>query len=734
VAAEYLGMLGATVIKLERPQGEPVRHMRPAIGDACTTFLGNNFGKYGLALDLKTERERALNLISHADVAIDNFRSPDVMKRLGLDYYDVLQPDNPRLVYIQASAFGPSGPWKGMASIEWIAQAASGMTGATGATGGLPEYARGAAYLDWTGAMMNVIGALAGLHYRERTGRGLMIETSQFGSAFYTSMSRIFGFEVDGAPLGGSRGTGFVPDEAFETRDGFVSVGAPDQNTWRALCTAIERPDLAAAYPTNAGRVEHYWALREELSRTFAQRPTADWIATLRAARVPTAQPDPTNRIGQQLLASDHVAANRMLEWHDSHWGKLLTQAPHWRFTARPSGIRRPPPDLGEHNDLINAFVDHGTRPPTSHTTDPSAAQTEQPDLSKVLHGRRVVEVGDGLPLAVCGRLLSDLGAHVTKVQPSGEDTIRDWGGAQGAGRLWRALNGAKEIRRTDADPVSGFADFDALVGQADVVIAAGTPSSRVHAGIGYDQISALNGQVVYCGISGWGDDGPLAEQPATELDIQLAAGMTSTVGQRREPPVRLGYDLVSFNTAFAAVQGVLAALIPSPQQTAIGEHIEVSMLQTSIGLSQMNIVAESGVDEEIGRNFDSYNWPRDHGWALKDGRVLITFGGYEDSWSQFFIELGRVDLLHDPRFRTIEELRDHEYLLPSLLADEVAKFDYSSMQVLVRDRLNGTIVPMHTPGAVLSHPHTKALGLVLTREDGEHEYRLPLIVSQRPT
>jgi crotonobetainyl-CoA:carnitine CoA-transferase CaiB-like acyl-CoA transferase len=128
IAAEWLGMLGATVIKVEPPKGDFVRWATPLIGGMGTTFIGNNLTKLGAVIDLKSASglAQARDLIAHADVLIENFRSPAIMARLGLGY-EVMASLNPRLIYVQASAFGRTGPWVGMFSHEWVAQTRTGM-------------------------------------------------------------------------------------------------------------------------------------------------------------------------------------------------------------------------------------------------------------------------------------------------------------------------------------------------------------------------------------------------------------------------------------------------------------------------------------------------------------------------------------------------------------------------------------------------------------------------------
>jgi CoA:oxalate CoA-transferase len=141
VSAMYLGYLGATVLKIEPPRGELGRFDNSRKHGVGFTFLSTNLGKYGMVLDFKDPGDYSdmLTLVARADVLIDNFRNPEIMARLGLDYFDVLRQVNPALVYLQSSSFQGRGPLRDVKSFEWVAQALSGFAGATGAPDGLPE-------------------------------------------------------------------------------------------------------------------------------------------------------------------------------------------------------------------------------------------------------------------------------------------------------------------------------------------------------------------------------------------------------------------------------------------------------------------------------------------------------------------------------------------------------------------------------------------------------------------
>jgi crotonobetainyl-CoA:carnitine CoA-transferase CaiB-like acyl-CoA transferase len=258
IAAEWLGMLGATVIKVEPPKGDFVRRATPLIGGMGTTFIGNNLTKLGVVVDLKTAEglERARQLIASADVLIENFRSPAIMERLGLGY-EVMAAVNPRLIYVQASAFGREGPWVGMFSHEWVAQTVSGFVSVTGNDEGVPEWSRATANQDWNGAMINLAVVLAGLIRREQTGRGMMIETAQLGSSIFAGITRfaeLFATGLAPRPMGSAR-SNLVPDQAFATAHGYVNVCVPTEKLWSRFCAALKAPVLEeSCFATNEAR------------------------------------------------------------------------------------------------------------------------------------------------------------------------------------------------------------------------------------------------------------------------------------------------------------------------------------------------------------------------------------------------------------------------------------------------------------------------------------------------
>ena len=360
IAAEYLGWLGADVIKVESPNGDTVRRTKPTLRGTGHTFLGNNLNKRGVVLNLKDPegRELALRLIETADVLVENFRSPEVMRRLGLGY-DVLRERNPRLIYLQGSAYGPRGPMHGMTSNEWFSQAAAGLTSVTGENGGRAQFSRGTATLDWSGAFTNLQAILVALWVRQRTGRGTFIQTSQLQSTIVGATSRIAEYFATGEaprPMGSAR-SNIVPDQAFASADGYVAVCVPHDGFWPKLCAALGRDDLRddPRFATNRARVEHREALIPILQACFLERPSDEWVRRLREADVPVADYQRGATLSASLLEHPQAQAEDLVTVLDTPYGAMASARPHWRFDKTEARITRAAPSLGEHSAEVLA-------------------------------------------------------------------------------------------------------------------------------------------------------------------------------------------------------------------------------------------------------------------------------------------------------------------------------------------------------------------------------------------
>ncbi len=211
-----------------------------------------------------------------------------------------------------------------------------------------------------------------------------------------------------------------------------------------------------------------------------------------------------------------------------------------------------------------------------------------------------------------------------------------------------------------------------------------------------------------------------MADEPATELAVQAMAGLTRHLGTKGSPPVRQGFDMVSVATGIAAAQAILAALYWR-LRSGEGQRVEVSMLASALAINQWDIVAESETVEQNtvspGIQLESYEWFPDHGFRCADGSCLIDFLGHEEGWSLFFAEIGRPDLLADPRFNTVQLIRNNKRHLPHLLNPTLACKSLAELEPIVR-KYGGTILPALDLQQVVNHPQVQGLGIIV-REPG---------------
>ena len=291
-ASMLLADLGAEVIKIERPGvGDDTRSWGPPFLDGMSSyFAAINRGKRSVALDLQRERGRELlrELASRVDVLIENFR-PGVTQRLGIDY-DSVAERNPALIYASITGFGSRGPKASEAGTEVIVEAETGLMAMMGTPDG-PPVRFGVAMVDIATGMALVGGVLAAALERTRTGRGRRLEFPLYATAFSCLATVIASGSVDPASQDGRWGSGhpsIVPYSAFRASDGFVVLGAINEQMWERMCEAFAlqqlRADRRAA--TNEDRVRNRVHVDAAIAAVIAPLSTAEVTERLKDAGV----------------------------------------------------------------------------------------------------------------------------------------------------------------------------------------------------------------------------------------------------------------------------------------------------------------------------------------------------------------------------------------------------------------------------------------------------------------
>ncbi|GAB3491446.1 CaiB/BaiF CoA transferase family protein [Nocardiopsis coralliicola] len=352
-ATMLLADLGAEVVKVEQPgRGDDTRAWGPPYaGGEAAYYLAVNRGKRSLAADIKDPEalEAVRALCAGSDVVIQNFR-PGVADRLGLGY-DAVRALNPAAVYCSISGFGPGHVPAGRPGFDVIVQAESGLMGITGEAEG-PASKVGVAITDVLTGLNAAVAILGALLRARTTGQGEHVEVSLVNSALSGLVNLAQQALVTGEepPRMGNAHATVVPYQVFPTADADLVIAAGNDTLFRALCTVLDRPDLAAdpRFATNPDRVGNRDALIPELTAELAARPAAHWRARLLEAGVPVGQ---VRGVLGALRAADAAGDDATLSVDHPTAGPLETVRAGFRLHEAPAaGPPLPPPLLGQHS------------------------------------------------------------------------------------------------------------------------------------------------------------------------------------------------------------------------------------------------------------------------------------------------------------------------------------------------------------------------------------------------
>ena len=357
-ATLQLADLGADVIKVEDPTvgGDVARYVPPYQQDESSLFFeAFNRGKRSVRLDLRAPegRERFERLVASADAVVSNLRG-DGPARLGLTY-EALAPHNPRIVCCSLSAFGNDGPRAAEGGYDFTIQALAGWQSLTGGPDDPPTRS-GLSLVDFSAGYATAIGILAGVWQARRDGVGCDVDLSLFEVAL-AQLTYIGAWAASRGhePVRRERSAhqSIVPFGNFPTADGWMVVACPKQNLWRALCTAVERPELAddPRYVTFGDRATHRDELIAELDATFTTRSTAEWVQRLGRQRVPCAQ---INDVAAALADPQALARDVVQSVEHPVLGTVRQVASPLRVGPWRAPARRGPL-LGEHDDELLA-------------------------------------------------------------------------------------------------------------------------------------------------------------------------------------------------------------------------------------------------------------------------------------------------------------------------------------------------------------------------------------------
>jgi len=358
VSGLLLADMGADVVKVERlPGGDDTRRTTPpAINGEPASFMMVNRNKRGIAVDLKHPEglEVVKQLIASADIVIENFR-PGTPEKLGLAY-PVLRELNPALVYCRITGFGLDGPYAQRAGYDLIAQGMSGLMSMTGEGPGRPPVKVGVPVGDVTAGILAATGALAAYIERLRTGQGQFLDTSLLDASVmhtYWPAALALATGVSAGPMGSAHPMA-APYQAYQTRDGWINIGAIGQANWHRITEVVDRPAWRddPRFRENGDRVRHRAELESELNAILSHRDTDDWVAAFEAAGVPAGPV----RTMTQVLEDPQVKAREMvIEVDHPVAGTIGALGCPIKFSHGGGVTRRGAPLYGQHTAEVLA-------------------------------------------------------------------------------------------------------------------------------------------------------------------------------------------------------------------------------------------------------------------------------------------------------------------------------------------------------------------------------------------
>ncbi|MBP2217546.1 CaiB/BaiF CoA-transferase family protein [Arthrobacter sp. CAN_C5] len=360
LAGPYCTMLladmGATVIKVESPDGDDARTWKPPVRDEESTFfLSVNRNKHSITLDFNEPSDLALaqQLAARADIVVENFK-PHGLERYGLDYAAIADL-NPTVIYASITGFG-TGAGAALPGYDLLVQAASGMMSLTGGQETEP-YRAGLAMFDVITGLHASTGILGALHHRTTTGEGQRVELNLLSSALSGMVNQSAAYVTGGVipTRMGNEHPSLYPYEPMLTGDGRLVIAAANNGQFARLCAVLEVPELAQdqRFSSAEQRNAHRSELRILLEVQLAARSAEEWFPLLSGAGLPCA---PIQDVKGGVDLADRLGLDPVVLPGENE-RQIPTVRHPVSFSRTPATYDLAPPMLGSSSDLVRGWL-----------------------------------------------------------------------------------------------------------------------------------------------------------------------------------------------------------------------------------------------------------------------------------------------------------------------------------------------------------------------------------------
>ncbi len=595
---KVLADLGADVIKVEPPDGDPFRNHPPFVHnepepERSLFFYYRNANKRGvtLALENSGDREAFKRLVKSADILVENFH-PDHLPGLGLDY-PVLREVNPALIMASITEFGRSGPYRDYRGANIVHCALSGIMISSGFAHQAPTLLPGTPAYD-AASLVASVAILAALYHRGLTGQGQHIDTSVHECArlalypwpvpFYS-----YGLHPGNPPPAPESRMSASIYPIFSCKDGLIRVIALTPRQWNALLRVLGRPEALMKpewedFLHRIFNLETLAALMQEFTAEYTmlelfEAGHREGVPIVPIFDIPGFVESPHTKARRFFVQTDLPAAD-----------KTSYPGPPYKWTETPAAVRRRAPKLGEHNDEILARV---TREEEEAFDSGDAASPKERTPQPPLEGIRVISLGTGAVIPDFGMILGQLGAEVIKIESSDHlDFMRTMGGDKNAVAGFNEANRNKRSFGANLKKEKGREIVRRLICSSDIVgenFRGGVVKSL---GVDYETVRAFKPDIIYISSQGFGGGGPYTDYLAYGPMLAAASGLLSLWAHPGDPyPTGSNAPFPDHMASKQAVIAVLAAL-DYRRRTGEGQHID--MAQTEVAA---NLIGEHYLD-----------------------------------------------------------------------------------------------------------------------------------------
>jgi len=333
------------------------------------------------------------------------------------------------------------------------------------------------------------------------------------------------------------------------------------------------------------------------------------------------------------------------------------------------------------------------------------------------LEGLLVVDLTRALAGPYCTMMLADLGARVVKIEsPEGGDDTRGWGPPflGGESAYFLSVNRNKESVTLNLKHPEGIEVLHRLLGRADVLVENFRPGVMDRLGLGYRELHERYPRLVYCSISGFGQDGPYREKPAYDLILQGMGGIMGITGEEEGPPVKVGVAIADIAAGMFAAYGILAALW-ARERTGRGQLVDVALLDGQVAWLTYAASNYFATGEDPRRMGSAHpNLAPYQAFRTRDGYLNVAVGS-EAIW-QRFCEVVEPSLRDDPRFRTNADRVRNRSSLVQLLEARFREKTTAEWQELL-DRAGVPNGPIYRISEVFADPQTLHRQMKVTLE-----------------